>query len=235
LKKDDEEPDDEEEDDDDEEDPIPAAIGLYNMGRDDNASIFGGGRNSMAIDDKLHQLAWEPKKIATEWKNKDGIRNLSLIIALTGGAANTDSNGVECKVTSDGTEFVISERWSSLMLQIDSFYEPLKDHRAHDESEDEFNRRKYAMEDQAQALMQQSGDAIVASVFKMSLPFQVDPTSLRTRFLGTRDGNRFCHIDLTEKQKFKAHTVMMMDSYPNHGPAPVGSSEKPRYSSIHHY
>ena len=57
-------------------------------------------------------LIWVPKRLVTDWKNKDGIRCLTLIIQLTGGAAASNSDGVEVKVSNNGEEFAISEVWS---------------------------------------------------------------------------------------------------------------------------
>jgi hypothetical protein len=100
-----------------------------------------------------HLFGWIPKKLVSEWKNKDGIRCLTLISQLTGrGAANSDSNdGVEGKVSNNGQEFAISEVWSPLMSFIDDFYTYFT--KSADETDDEFNRRKYAMEDNVQSIL----------------------------------------------------------------------------------
>jgi hypothetical protein len=79
--------------------------------------------NAVGIDDDEVEeeegpLVWIPKKLVTEWKNKDGIRCLTLIIQLTGGAATSDNYGVEVKVSNHGEAFAISEVWSPLMSQI---------------------------------------------------------------------------------------------------------------------
>jgi hypothetical protein len=102
-------------------------------------------------DEEEHPLVWIPKKLVSEWKNKDGIRCLTLIIQLTGGAATSDNDGVEVKVSNNGEEFAISEVWSPLMSQIDDFYTYFT--KSADETDDEFNRRKYAMEDNVQSIL----------------------------------------------------------------------------------
>ena len=56
---------------------------------------------------------------------------------LTGGAATSNSNGVEVKVSNNGEEFAISEVWSPLMSAIDDFYTLFP--KAGDETDDEFN------------------------------------------------------------------------------------------------
>ena len=89
-------------------------------------------------DDDDDPLVWIPKKLVSEWKNKDGIRCLTLIIQLTGGAANSDNDGVEVKVSNNGEEFAISEVWSPLMSQIDDFYTYFP--KAADETDDEFKQ-----------------------------------------------------------------------------------------------
>jgi hypothetical protein len=46
----------------------------------------------------------------------------------------------------------------------------------------------------------------------MTLPFKVDPSVTRVRFLGTSDGCRFAHVDLSEKKKFEVEKVIMIDT-----------------------
>ena len=121
-------------------------------------------------------LVWIPKKLVTEWKNKDGIRCLTLIIQLTGGAATSNSDEVEVKVSNMGEKFAISKVWSPLMFTIDDFFHLFP--KAADETDDEFNRRKYAMEDKVHALTTQGN---LNSIYRMSLPFQVDPTVRKSK------------------------------------------------------
>ena len=80
---------------------------------------------------------------------------------------------------------------------------------AADETEDKFNHRKYAMEDKVHSMMVSQGT--LNSIYRMLLPFQVDPTVQRVRILGTSDGCRFAHDDLTERKKIKVEEVIMMD------------------------
>jgi hypothetical protein len=171
-------------------------------------------------------LVWIPKKLVSEWKNKDGIRCLTLIIQLTGGAANSDNDGVEVKVSNNGEEFAISETWSPLMSQIDDFYNYFP--KAADETDDEFNRRKYAMEDNVQSIV--AGGGAMNSVYRMSLPFRVDPTVKRVRFLGTNDGCRFAHVDLAERRKLEVEQVIMIDTMKNK--QLPSSAQKRNYCSL---
>jgi hypothetical protein len=173
------------------------------------------------VDDPL---VWIPKKLVTEWKNKDGIRCLTLIIQLTGGVANSDNNGVEVKVSNNGEEFAISELWSPLMSEIEDFYSYFP--KAADETEDEFNRRKYAMEDKVQSIV---GSGYMKSVYRMNLPFRVDPTVTRIRFLGTSDGSRFAHIDLAERKKFELERVIIIDTNKKQ---PSSAGKKRSYCSL---
>jgi hypothetical protein len=160
-------------------------------------------------------LDWIPKVISNEWVNDDGVRNLSMIISLTGGAANKNSSGVECKITLNGSQFVISEQWSPFLMDIASFYLPLESQRPEDETQDEFIRRRFCMADQVRKMMHvggfSKGESLV-SVFRKPLAFQVDPMSLRVQVCGTKDGSRFCIVDLTEKQKLVVQSVLMLDS-----------------------
>jgi len=187
------------------------------------ASVYGGqkfGNASSTTDttgaNQQHKLLdWTPKKIVNEWENDDGVRNLSMILALTGGAADKSSSGVECKVTADGGQFVISEQWSSMVVDIADFYQPLLAHKPDDETTDEFIRRRFAMADQVRKMMKAGGfnkGEPMVSVYRMALPFQVDPMSLRVQVCGAKDGSRFCHVDLTEKQKLVVQSVLMLDS-----------------------
>jgi hypothetical protein len=61
----------------------------------DDSTFFNADTTKMEDDDPLF---WAPKKLVTEWKNKDGIRCLTIIVQLTGGAANSNTDGVEVKV-----------------------------------------------------------------------------------------------------------------------------------------
>jgi hypothetical protein len=80
-----------------------------------------------------------------------------MIISLTGGAADKNSSGVECKVTADGSQFVISEQWSPSLMDIAGFYQPLEAQRPEDETQDEFIRRRFCMADQLRKMMHAGG------------------------------------------------------------------------------
>ena len=191
--------------------------------QDDKALAIDGDDDEEDGDDPL---VWIPKKLMTEWKTGDGVRCLTLIIQLTGGSAASDNNGVEIKVSNNGLQFVISEVWSPLMSRIADFYtyfpKPI------DETNDEFTRRRFAMEDNVQGIM---GQASMTSIYRMTLPFKVDPSVTRIRFLGTSDGCRFAHVDLAEKKKFEVEQVIMIDTTKKRHNLP--SSEKKRnYCSL---
>jgi hypothetical protein len=93
-----------------------------------------------------------------------------------------------------------------MMAAIDRFYNMFP--KADDETDDEFNRWKYAMEDMVQTLL---AEGSLNSIYRMSLPFRVDPTVRHVRILGTTDGCRFAHVDLAEKKKIEVEQVIMMD------------------------
>ena len=129
----------------------------YNMEPNSAVGIYASNLQA-AID----TLRWEPKKIVKEWANVDGIKNMTIVIALTGGAADINSHGVECKVTSDGTVFAISEQWAPLMLDMKTFYNTVG--LDHGETEDEFERRRFAMEDATTAMKKTANAAVFVIV-----------------------------------------------------------------------
>ena len=79
----------------------------------------------------------------------------------------------------------------------------------------EFNRRMFAFEDLVKEL-RPDNDAIV-STHHVMLPFPVDPTTLRTRFVGTEDGAKYCHVDLAEKARKVVDKVYNMQTSKNRG------------------
>jgi hypothetical protein len=101
-----------------------------------------------------------------------------------------------------------SVNWGPLMSQIDDFYTYFP--KAADETEDEFNRRKYEWRTRCRPLW--LGIGSMKSVYRMTLPFRVDPTVRIIRFLGTSDGCRFAHIDLAERKKFEVEQAIMLDT-----------------------
>ena len=92
------------------------------------------------------------------------------------------------------------------MFPIDDFYKLFP--KAIDETEDEFNHQKYAMEDKVHSMVSKG---TLNSIYRMVLPFRVDPTVRRVRILGTSDGCRFAHVDLAERKKIEVEEVIMMD------------------------
>jgi hypothetical protein len=79
-----------EEEEEEEEDDFPAAKILSSL-----SSLNASKMEDAAPGTGNHKLLdWIPKKIVKEWIS-DGIRNLSMIFALTGGAVDKSSNAVE--------------------------------------------------------------------------------------------------------------------------------------------
>jgi hypothetical protein len=61
--------------------------------------------------------------------------------------------------------------------------------------------------------------------------------SLRVQVCGTKDGSRFCIVDLTEKQKLVVQSVLMLDSGRGRNtikPLMETPSTAAKYSSIKH-
>ena len=101
---------------------------------------------------------------------------------------------------------MISECWSETIEKIDEFYALLPQHP--DETDDEFKRRQYAMEDLLRPFLTSASH--LKSTYRMPLPYKVDPKSMRVRYFGTADGTRICHVDLAEKKKKEVHQVFML-------------------------
>ena len=160
-----------------------------------------------AVDPRL----WVPKKLCREWKNKEGVRHFSMIITLSSGAVGANTNNIDCGVSDNGLRFTITERWTHLMENITEFYDSFP--RAVDETMYEFNRRMFTFEDLVKEL-RLNNDAIV-STHHVMLPFPVDPTTLRTRFVGTEDGAKYCHVDLAEKARKVVDKVYNMQTSKN--------------------
>jgi hypothetical protein len=116
------------------------------------------------------------------------------------------------------------------MINIKAFYKSVD--LADNETDDDFNRRRYSMEDQVKVMLDAAGSMdTLTSVYRMPLPFIVDPTSLRVRFMGTKDGGRFCHVDLTEKLKLKSQGVQMLDAGRISSKS-MGSAEKTKWATL---
>ncbi|CAB9497052.1 hypothetical protein SEMRO_13_G010070.1 [Seminavis robusta] len=183
---------------------------------------FAGLRISDDDPTMTDPLIWTPKKLTKQWKNGQGIRHYSIIIILSSGAVDHQTNNVECAVSDNGMRFSISERWPLVLESITEFYDSFP--KAIDETTDEFNRRMYGFEDTIKEIKPSGG---LVSVHHVELPFQVDPTTLRVRFVGTEDGAKFCHVDLAEKAKKVVDKVHMMKI--------SGRGNKERTKQMHDY
>jgi hypothetical protein len=155
----------------------------------DNRAAFSGGNNGDEDDEDEEEdpLAWNPKKILTTWTNEDGIDCVSIIFQLSGGATLTDSNDVEVQVNTLGNELAVSEVWNPIMANARNFYQTFPKHDS--ESEENAMRKSIAMCDRTNTM---AGDRQKRSIYKMKLPFRVDPSVKRIRFLGTK-GPEVCY------------------------------------------
>jgi hypothetical protein len=176
-----------------------------------------GDRNKAPGDDKMFAklndhdeeedpLAWVPKKIVSEWTNDDGIRCISIIFQLSGGATISDSNDAEVQVSSTGDELAVSEVWNPLMADVRNWYLTFPKHK--NESDENAMRKHIAMADTCDKM---TGAKQKRSTYRMTLPFRVDPSVKRIRFLGTEDGQRYAAVDLAERsmsevEEFKLFT-----------------------------
>jgi hypothetical protein len=153
-------------------------------------------RDDVVDNDETEEdpLAWVPKKIVSEWTNDDGIRCISIIIQLSGGETLADSNDAEVQVSSTGDELAVSEVWNPLMADVRNFYLTFPKHKH--ESEENAMRKSIAMCDTSDVM---AGGKPKRSTYRMTLPFRVDPSVKRIRFLGTPDGQRYASVDLAER------------------------------------
>ena len=172
--------------------------------------LFGKGNNRDDVDndddEEEDPLAWVPKKIVSEWTNDDGIRCISIIIQLSGGATLADSNDAEVQVSSTGDELAVSEVWNPLMSDVRNWYLTFPKHKS--ESDENAMRKSIAMADRSDVM---AGGKPKRSTYRMALPFRVDPSVKRIRFLGTEDGQRYASVDLAERsmnevEEFKLFT-----------------------------
>jgi hypothetical protein len=201
----------------------PAAADNHRVAR--GPSLFASMADGGGDDEEESPLIWIPKKLVSEWKNRDGIKCLTLIFQLTGGVADNDNNGVEVRVSNSGEEFVISEVWSPMMIDIGEFYDLFP--KARHETDDDFNRRKISMEDTVGNLLENYGGTLT-SIYRMPLPFRVDPTVQRVRIIGDEKGTRFAHVDLTERKKVEVEKVFMLGKKVT----PSSGDKKREYSKL---
>jgi hypothetical protein len=189
---------------------------LKRMQDDEDGNVVGD-RNKAPGDDKMFAklndhdeeedpLAWVPKKIVSEWTNDDGIRCISIIFQLSGGATISDSNDAEVQVSSTGDELAVSEVWNPLMADVRNWYLTFPKHK--NESDENAMRKHIAMADTCDKMASAKQKR---STYRMILPFRVDPSVKRIRFLGTEDGQRYAAVDLAERsmsevEEFKLFT-----------------------------
>ena len=172
-------------------------------------------------DDDEDPLGWVPKKIVSEWTNDDGIKCISIIIQLSGGSTLTDSNDAEVQVSTGGDELAISEVWCPLMADVRHFYTTFPKHKG--ETEENAMRKSIAMCDRSDVL---AGGRAKRSTYRMALPFRVDPSVKRIRFLGTEDGQRYATVDLAERSMSEVETFALFTAKMN-----ITNSDKKRKHS----
>ena len=150
---------------------------------------------------------WLPKTIMAQHVNPDGIRGLTCLVALTSGVAQVDNSKVDIALTNDGQEQepTVTEAFHDDMTDLGEFYNNLP--RNDGESEAEFTRKRFAMEDAVRD-MKKSGNT--TSIYKIGVPFRCDPTEKHVQICGMPNGSRFAHIDLSEKKKIKKQGIVMM-------------------------
>jgi hypothetical protein len=110
---------------------------------------------------ELHQ--WVPKKIVSTYVDPQGMWHVTLLFAFTGGVLAEDNNGVSVKVTDNGYELCVSEKFPKYRLETEAFYQYFpKDPR---DSEDQFNAKKLAMMDTTHKLKSMAVNGSPSSQF----------------------------------------------------------------------
>ena len=155
-----------------------------------------------AADPKEELLCWSPQKIAFTYDNDEGNRCFTILFALTSGAVNTvtgDNSGVDIQVTPDGWEIRLEERWHNFMTDAELFYNRFP--MAANETQDEYNKRRFAMIAAVRDMKKHSLNGALKSEYRYKLPFRVDPGEKKVTFVGTSNGCRVAAVDLHERKK----------------------------------
>jgi hypothetical protein len=141
---------------------------------------------------------WSPKKIVSSWTDSSGGRHLIVLVSMKSGLSEKDRSGVDVKVTKDGLELSLSEKWDNFVLDVESFYHVFpKDPR---ESDAEYCLRKAAMMTSVSKLKTYSQGAALYSVYCYRLPFRCDPDEKRVTCISSGT-LRVVHIDLAERRR----------------------------------
>lgn len=218
--------------DDDEEDVYPYSAKNF----DEAGGGFQGkqppGATPTAVPDgqSLAGGNWTPHKIMAQWRNGDGIKQVTILIALTGGTACASTEGIDVSIQQDGHLLVVSEEWTDYMKDINSFYKHYQN--AHDTLElDDHYARRLAMKDALRTLSIANGGNI-SSVHQCYLPFRVDGSEVDYSIHGDKFGGRYVHIDLAERSKIKVRKVNIMEDTVNDF-VPSSDKKAPKYATFH--
>lgn len=187
------------------------------------------GATPTAIPDQVSQGNWMPHKIMAQWRNGDGVRQLTILIALTGGTACSSTEGIDVSIQQDGHQLVVTEEWTDYMKDINSFYKHYQNAQDNMELDDHYARR-LAMKDSLRMLSIQNGGSI-SSLHRCSLPFRVD-REVDYSIHGDRFGGRYVHIDLAERSKVKIRKVNIMEDTVNDY-IPTSAKKAPKYAGVH--
>ena len=219
--------------DDDVDEGIDDGGGLLFGGAQKNSDYneFGGKQPAEGTQENLQsQGNWIPHKIMAQWRNGDGVRQLTILVALTGGTACSSTEGIDVAIQQDGHELVISEEWTDYMKDINSFYKHYQNQ--HDTLElDDHYARRLAMKDALRTLNLQNG-GVVNSVHRCPLPFRVDSSEVDFSIHGDKYGGRYIHIDLAERSKIKIRKVNIMEET-NNEYVPSSAKKVAKYAGLH--
>ena len=76
-----------------------------------------------SMHDPQEQIhVWSPKKIVFSYYNSEDKRVLCVLFCLSSGSLCGDGSGVDIKVTNDGWELVLSEKWDDYFTNAELYY-----------------------------------------------------------------------------------------------------------------
>lgn len=176
-------------------------------------------------DTEIH--CWTPRKIMFSYRNDDGDRCVTCLFSLQHGDPHEDDgSGVDIRITQDGWVLELAEKWDEFMTDGKLFYHkfPKDPH----ETEEEFQKRRFAMMECTRVMKVNHMDDCLKSEFRYQLPFKVDPMMKRVTFTNTVRG-RIAHVDLKENLvKKKVVTERCIDlTGDDEPPADVKRARKP--------
>ena len=126
-----------------------------------------------------------------------------------GDAEEDDGNsGVDVMVASNGLHVCISEKYDEYMIDPELYH--MNFPKADNETDNEYKKRFFAMEQCLREMKLNNDDFELRSDYKIMLPFAVDPKDRSIAYSTTIRG-RILQIDLHEKKEVVRHVERSID------------------------